>query len=332
MKLTGLLSLLPVLALAAPALAAPTHGHGARVARHAAPIAQTQNMHLVRRGLPPKKCGVPDPVDDDEEVAPAEGHGEPAKEEHAEAPAEAPAAAEEHKPEQHDNGFHDEGKHPENYVPEHEQEHKQEEHKQEEQHNIGHNLNAAPAPQHEEHKPEEHKPEEHKPEEHKPEEHKPEEHKPAPAPSGDRPNHKVDWNGDAGVAAHHHNGEVFTGKGTHYNLDHPWENEGYAPGTVACINPGTGPDQKLYKNEEFVVALNHGQYDAYGGRNGGCFRWVRIEDTTTGNWKEAQVVDRCGGDGKGSCAWGDLDLSQPLWNALHGHNNNGVFNLKWSFI
>ncbi|MDN8899301.1 hypothetical protein Q0O45_13445, partial [Staphylococcus aureus] len=79
---------------------------------------------LVRRGKTPKKCGVPDPVDEDEDDTPAEGHTEaPAPEAQQPAPeaekekatehqGEGDKAAEEWK-EEHPKPFDDEGKHPE---------------------------------------------------------------------------------------------------------------------------------------------------------------------------------------------------------------------------
>ncbi|WOO80599.1 Zinc metalloprotease ZmpB [Vanrija pseudolonga] len=333
MKFTPLLSVLPLLALAAPTLAAPASAHGNRVARHVAPVAQAQNVHLVRRGKAPKKCGVPDPVDDEDDEAPAaEGHTEaPAPEAQQPAP-EAEKAAEEkpaeEKPaeetpaeewkEEHPEGFHDEGKHPEEQQkPEQEQANP----------NFGHNLNAAPVPEHkEEHnewKPEEEHKAEWKPEEEHKEEWKApeEEHKEEWKPEE---NHNNNNNGGG------HSGEVFSGKATHYNVLNPWENEGYPAGTVACDN-----DRK-FNNGEIFVAMNWRQYDAGGGRNGVCWRQVRITDESTGNSQVAQVVDRCGGGAHGSqwetCKWGDLDLSEPLWKALHGDNNRGVFDIKWSWV
>lgn len=54
---------------------------------------------------------------------------------------------------------------------------------------------------------------------------------------------------------------------------------------------------------------------------------IKITDTVTGNTATAQIADLCPG-----CSYGDLDMSEGLFSALHnGNMDAGVFSIKWDF-
>lgn len=67
--------------------------------------------------------------------------------------------------------------------------------------------------------------------------------------------------------------------------------------------------------------MNVAQFD------GSCAKWVAITNTENGKTATAQVVDECP-----SCAYGSLDMSKTLFQALaSGGLDQGVFQISWSY-
>ncbi|KAL1411755.1 hypothetical protein Q8F55_002722 [Vanrija albida] len=180
--------------------------------------------------------------------------------------------------------------------------------------NIGGNLAAAPTPanggkkgqdQPQQDQPEEKKPEEKKPEEKKPEEQKPQEDKPQEQkPQEDKPQ-----NSGSG-------GYNIQGKASFYSVVNPEENHGYS-GAVACSG-------QKYTDADWIAAVGDAHYQ--GGAN--CGKKVEIRDKKTGNVQQVTIVDRCAG-----CEYGHIDLTPPVWNALHNNqDHDGIFDAEWKFL
>ncbi|TXT07521.1 hypothetical protein VHUM_03241 [Vanrija humicola] len=167
--------------------------------------------------------------------------------------------------------------------------------------NIGGNLNAAPV--HHDQPAEEHKP---APEEHKPEEQKPAPQEEKPKPQEDKPQNS----GGSG-------GYNIQGKSSFYSVVNPGENHGYS-GLVACQGLGT------FTDNDWIAAVGDAHYQG----GSACGKKIEIRDKSTGNVQTVTIVDRCAG-----CEYGHVDLTPPVWNALHnGNSHDGIFQSEWKFL
>lgn len=135
---------------------------------------------------------------------------------------------------------------------------------------------------------------------------KPQEQKPAPAE--DKPQDKPQNSGSGGYN--------IQGVASFYSVQNPAENHGYS-GAVACSGA-------KYTDNDWIAAVGDAHYQ--GGAN--CGKKIEIKDNKTGNVQQVTIVDRCAG-----CEYGLVDLTPPVWRALHnGNDQDGLFDISWKFV
>ncbi|WOO80600.1 uncharacterized protein LOC62_03G004126 [Vanrija pseudolonga] len=106
------------------------------------------------------------------------------------------------------------------------------------------------------------------------------------------------------------------GKVSFYSVQNPGENHGYS-GAVACSGA-------KYTDNDWIAAVGDAHYQG----GSACGKKIEIKDQKTGNVQQVTIVDRCAG-----CEYGHVDLTPPVWNALHnGNTNDGIFQADWKFL
>ncbi|KIY68069.1 hypothetical protein CYLTODRAFT_395906 [Cylindrobasidium torrendii FP15055 ss-10] len=93
-------------------------------------------------------------------------------------------------------------------------------------------------------------------------------------------------------------------------------------GTATYFAVGLGACGDTNVDSDWIVALATNTYA--GGSH--CNQNVVITDNSSGKTATATVKDECP-----SCADGDLDMSQSLFEYFRGSTADGVFDMSWDF-